>query len=120
MTNDKKENVNFKEMYGKATILKPEEIISEQKINLEKGLIQLKQLKEKLEEIKSYIEINKNQKPVSLYYQSIKESFIFHPVAMLPIKDFNKTLEFFDYDTNRDNYDKKITRIKSKIKKNDK
>lgn len=38
-----------------------------------------------------YIEINKNQKPVSLYYQSIKESFIFHPVAMLPIKDFNKT-----------------------------
>ena len=56
-----------------------------------------------------YIEINKNQKPVSLYYQSIKESFIFHPVAMLPIKDFNKTLEFFDYDTNRDNYDKKIT-----------
>jgi len=39
---------------------------------------------------------------------------------MLPIKDFNKTLEFFDYDTNRDNYDKKITRIKSKIKKNDK
>ena len=61
-----------------------------------------------------------NQKPVSLYYQSIKESFIFHPVAMLPIKDFNKTLEFFDYDTNRDNYDKKITRIKSKIKKNDK
>ena len=77
-------------------------------------------LAETKEEIKSYIEINKNQKPVSLYYQSIKESFIFHPVAMLPIKDFNKTLEFFDYDTNRDNYDKKITRIKSKIKKNDK
>ena len=94
--------------------------ITSSKINLEKGLIQLNQLKEKLEEIKSYIEINKNQKPVSLYYQSIKESFIFHPVAMLPIKDFNKTLEFFDYDTNRDNYDKKITRIKSKIKKNDK
>ena len=94
--------------------------ISAGEINLEKGLFQLKQLKEKLEEIKSYIEINKNQKPVSLYYQSIKESFIFHPVAMLPIKDFNKTLEFFDYDTNRDNYDKKITRIKSKIKKNDK
>ena len=94
--------------------------ISAGEINLEKGLIQLKQLKEKLEKIKSYIELNKNQKPVSLYYQSIKESFIFYPVAMLPIKDFNKTLEFFDYDTNRDNYDKKITRIKSKIKKNDK
>lgn len=94
--------------------------ISAGEINLEKGLIQLNQLKEKIEEIKSYIEKNKDQKSVNVYYQSIKESFTFHPIAMLPIKEFNKALEFFDYDTNRDNYDKKITRTKSKIKKNDK
>ena len=36
--------------------------ISTGEINLEKGLIQLKQLKEKLEKIKSYIEINKKIK----------------------------------------------------------
>lgn len=89
--------------------------ISTGEINLEKGLFQLKQLKEKVEEIKSHIEKNKDQKPVNIYYQSIRESFIFHPVAMLPIKEFNKTLAFFDYDTNRDSYDKKITRIKRKI-----
>lgn len=89
--------------------------ISTGEINLEKGLFQLKQLKEKVEEIKSYIEKNKDQKSVNVYYQSIKESFTFHPVAMLPIKEFNKTLAFFDYDTNRDSYDKKITRIKRKI-----
>lgn len=89
--------------------------ISAGEINLEKGLIQLNQLKEKIEEIKSYIEKNKDQKSVNVYYQSIKESFTFHPIAMLPIKEFNKALEFFDYDSNRDNYDKKITRIKRKI-----
>ncbi len=89
--------------------------ISTGEINLEKGLFQLKQLKEKVEEIKSHIEKNKDQKPVNIYYQSIRESFIFHPVAMLSIKEFNKTLAFFDYDTNRDSYDKKITRIKRKI-----
>lgn len=89
--------------------------ISTGEINLEKGLFQLKQLKEKVEEIKSYIEKNKDQKSVNVYYQSIKESFTFHPIAMLPIKEFNKALEFFDYDSNRDNYDKKITRIKRKI-----
>ena len=48
MTNDKKEDVNFKEMYGKATILKLEEIIGEQKINLEKGL-STKQVKDKID-----------------------------------------------------------------------
>ena len=89
--------------------------ISAGEINLEKGLIQLNQFKEKIEEIKSYIEKNKDQKSVNVYYQSIKESFTFHPIAMLPIKEFNKALEFFDYDSNRDNYDKKITRIKRKI-----
>ena len=89
--------------------------ISTGEINLEKGLFQLKQLKEKVEEIKSHIEKNKDQKPVNIYYQSIRESFTFHPIAMLSIKEFNKALAFFDYDSNRDNYDKKITRIKRKI-----
>lgn len=39
MEKDKKEEVNFKEMYGKPAILRTEELIKEQKINIEKRLI---------------------------------------------------------------------------------
>lgn len=39
MAKDKREEVDFKEMYGKPATLKVNEIIKEQKINLEKRFI---------------------------------------------------------------------------------
>lgn len=39
MSKDKKEDVDFKEMYGKPATLKVEELIKEQKINLENRVI---------------------------------------------------------------------------------
>lgn len=47
MSKDKKEEVDFKEMYGKPATLKVEELIKEQKINLEKGL-STKQVNERI------------------------------------------------------------------------
>ena len=71
MTNDKKENVNFKEMYGKATILKPEEIISEQKINLEKGLSK-KQVKDKIDKYGyNIISKSKEKKWYNYFFESL-------------------------------------------------
>ena len=75
MTNDKKEDVNFKEMYGKATILKPKEIISEQKINLEKGL-STKQVKEKLDKYGSnIISKSKEKKWYNYFLESLFSKF---------------------------------------------
>ena len=75
MTNDKKENVNFKEMYGKATILKPEEIISEQKINLEKGL-STKQVKDKIDKYGyNIISKSKEKKWYNYFFESLFSKF---------------------------------------------
>lgn len=75
MTNDKKEDVNFKEMYGKATILKPKEIISEQKINLEKGL-STKQVKEKLDKYgANIISKSKEKKWYNYFLESLFSKF---------------------------------------------
>lgn len=75
MTNDKKEDVNFKEMYGKATILKPEEIISEQKINLEKGL-STKQVKDKIDKYGyNIISKSKEKKWYNYFLESLFSKF---------------------------------------------
>lgn len=47
MVNDKKDEVNFKEMYEKAATLKVDAMINEQKINIEKGLSD-KQISERI------------------------------------------------------------------------
>ena len=39
MAKDKKEEVNFKEMYGEAALLKADEMIKQKNINLEKRII---------------------------------------------------------------------------------
>lgn len=39
MAKDKKEEVNFKEMYGKAATLSVEQIMREQNINLERRIV---------------------------------------------------------------------------------
>ena len=75
MTNDKKEDVNFKEMYGKATILKPEEIIREQKINLEKGL-STKQVKDKIDKYGyNIISKSKEKKWYNYFLESLFSKF---------------------------------------------
>ena len=75
MTNDKKEDVNFKEMYGKATILKPEEIIGEQKINLEKGL-STKQVKDKIDKYGyNIISKSKEKKWYNYFLESLFSKF---------------------------------------------
>ncbi len=75
MTNDKKEDVNFKEMYGKATILKLEEIIGEQKINLEKGL-STKQVKDKIDKYGyNIISKSKEKKWYNYFLESLFSKF---------------------------------------------
>ena len=49
MAKDKKEEVDFKEMYGKAATLKVEELMKEKKINLDKGL-STKQVNQRIEQ----------------------------------------------------------------------
>ena len=60
MAKDKKEEIDFKEMYGKATVTASEQLIKEQKINLEKGLSN-KQVKERLEKY-GYNELSRKKK----------------------------------------------------------
>ena len=47
MAKDKKEDVDFKEMYGKPATMTVEDLIKEKKINLEKGL-STKQVNERI------------------------------------------------------------------------
>lgn len=54
------------------------------------------------------------------YYQVIRECFEFSPRDMLLIKDFNRMINFFEYNENTNIISDRIIKLKSKIKKNDK
>lgn len=66
MAKDKKEEVNFKEMYGKAATMKASDLIQEQKINLEKGLSS-KQVTSKINQY-GYNEISKKKEKKWYHY----------------------------------------------------
>ena len=66
MAKDKKEEIDFKEMYGKATVTASEQLIKEQKINLEKGLSN-KQVKERLEKY-GYNELSRKKEKKWYHY----------------------------------------------------
>ena len=75
MTNDKKDDVDFKSMYGEATILKTADIINEKKINLEKGL-STKQVKEKIEKNGyNIISKSKEKKWYNYFFESLFSKF---------------------------------------------
>ena len=50
MTKDKKEEIDFEEMYGKFATVKVKDFMDDQKINIEKGLSS-KEVKEKIENL---------------------------------------------------------------------
>lgn len=84
------------------------------------GVLVLNQLDETINSLEDHIERNKDRRPVFDFYQSLRESFIFHNVDMLLLKDFDRTLSFFDYTDDKSVFDNKINRIKRKILKTDK
>ena len=66
MAKDKKEDVDFKEMYGKPATMTVEDLIKEQKINLEKGL-STKQVNERINNY-GYNEISKKKEKKWYHY----------------------------------------------------
>lgn len=96
------------------------DLVREGKLELSYGVLVLNQLDETINSLEDHIERNKDRRPVFDFYQSLRESFIFHNVDMLLLKDFDRTLSFFDYTDDKSVFDNKINRIKRKILKTDK
>lgn len=96
------------------------DLVREGKLELSYGVLVLNQLDETINSLEDHIERNKDRRPVFDFYQSLRESFIFHNVDMLLIRDFDRTLSFFDYTDDKSVFDKKINRIKRKVLKTDK
>ena len=84
------------------------------------GELKLKLIKEKIADLEEHIDRNKNQKRPQEYYQTLRESFIMSPVATLPLQEFKKVFNFFNYDENTLLADKRITKIRQKTEKTDK
>ncbi|MGN1312131.1 MAG: hypothetical protein ACI4U4_03870 [Bacilli bacterium] len=87
-------------------------------ISLEETANKLLNINKKKKSLEEQITLNKNQKPIELYYKEIKSLFIYIPTDMLPLEDLNKVLTFFSYEKdNEKELNKNIHRI---LKKNDK
>lgn len=87
-------------------------------ISLEETANQLLNINKKKKLLEEQITLNKNQKPIELYYKEIKSLFIYIPTDMLLLEDLNKVLTFFSYEKdNEKELNKNIHRI---LKKNDK
>ena len=87
-------------------------------ISLEEKANKLLNINFKKKLLEEQITLNKNQKPIELYYKEIKSLFIYIPTDMLPLEDLNRVLTFFSYEKdNEKELNKNIHRI---LKKNDK
>lgn len=87
-------------------------------ISLEEKANKLLNINFKKKLLEEQITLNKNQKPIELYYKEIKSLFIYIPTDMLPLEDLNRVLTFFSY--KKDN-DKELNKnIHRMLKKNDK
>lgn len=90
-------------------------------MSLELGLNKLNLIKEKIEDINKHIELNRSQRKPSYYYQVIRECFDFGLGEMVSMKELEKMVDFFDCDDdNEELVGKRITKIRSMIKKIDK
>ena len=89
-------------------------------MSLELGLNKLNLIKEKIEDINKHIELNRSQRNPSYYYQVIRECFDFGIGEMISTKEFEKMIDFFGYEDNEELVGKRITKIRSIIKKTDK
>ena len=87
-------------------------------ISLEEKANKLLNINFKKKLLEEQITLNKNQKPIELYYKEIKSLFIYIPTDMLPLEDLNRVLTFFSYEKdNEKELNKNINKI---LKKNDK
>ena len=96
------------------------DLVREGKLELSYGVLVLNQLDETINSLEDHIERNKDRRPVFDFYQSLRESFIFHNADMLSLRDFDRTLSFFDYTDDKSVFNNKINRIKRKVLKTDK
>lgn len=92
------------------------ELLKKGKIDQMIGISKLKLIEEKIKEIELYIKLNKDRKKTSAFYQVIRESFEMIPGEILTTDELKKTLDFFEYDKDKSLIDKRISRIRKKIK----
>lgn len=73
----------------------------------------VKNLNDKKKSLEKHTLLNVNQKPVSLYYKSLRALFTYNPIDMIAMEDVDKVLNFFNYQIyNEKEFYKSIKRIK--------
>ena len=73
----------------------------------------VKNLNDKKKSLEEHTLLNVNQKPVSLYYKSLRALFTYNPIDMIAMEDVDKVLNFFNYQIyNEKEFYKSIKRIK--------
>lgn len=80
------------------------------------GCREITRITNELNELKKYAYLNENKKPVSFYYQMLRESFTFEPIDYMTLESFDELVYFFD----EENIDHKVAKIRIKTKKTDK
>lgn len=80
------------------------------------GCREITRITNELNELKKYAYLNENKKPVSFYYQMLRESFTFEPIDYMTLESFDELVSFFD----EENIDHKVAKIRVKKKKTDK
>lgn len=81
--------------------------------DVDKIISKVKNLNDKKKSLEEHTLLNVNQKPVSLYYKSLRGLFTYNPIDMIAMEDVDKVLNFFNYQTyNEKEFYKSIKRIK--------
>ena len=80
------------------------------------GCREITRITNELNELKKYAYLNENKKPVSFYYQMLRESFTFEPIDYMTLERLDELVSFFD----EENIDHKVAKIRVKTKKTDK
>ena len=83
---------------------------------INRGCREITRITNELNELKKYAHLNENKKPVSFYYQMLRESFTFEPIDYMTLESLDELVYFFD----EENIDHKVAKIRIKTKKTDK
>lgn len=83
---------------------------------INRGCKEITRITNELNELKKYAHLNENKKPVSFYYQMLRESFTFEPISYMTLESLDELVFFFD----EENIDHKVAKIRVKTKKTDK
>ena len=83
---------------------------------INRGCREITRITNELNELKKYAYLNENKKPVSFYYQMLRENFTFEPISYMTLESLDELVYFFD----EENIDHKVAKIRVKTKKTDK